>query len=522
MTQIEPTRLLIAAMGGEGGGVLAGWLTQAALVEGLWVQRTSVPGVAQRTGATTYYLEFLPRSGDRRPVMALNPIPGRVDVLVATELLEAMRVIQLGYCSPDRTYLIGSTHRVYTVDEKSAMADGRLDTSSMADTCRSFARQALMTDLGTVATRERCHLNAVILGALIGSGTLPIGEESCRAVLAADDRAIEPNLRGFTAGLALAKQPQGIAPPTELPAPAATPAHAAAQTGTGETGFLPPEPARLAEEGLRRLRDFQDEGYAQAYLGHLRRLAQNPAADPAFLGEVARQMAVRMSYEDTFRVAQLKLRDSRLAKVRAEARSRPGDIVDVTEYMKPGPEEIFGMFPRGLGERLMGVSERRGWGEKSFPMKVRTTRFSGFLRLRVLAGLRRWRPRTLRHAQEMAWLDRWLEQLHGALAIAPAAAKELAETAKLVRGYGTTYKRGLRNWTLIDREIVAPTLAGTYPAELFADAVMQARLAALADPDGQTLDRMIAAFAQTAGTPATSAGPANRDIAANRAAVAPA
>ncbi|HEV2727754.1 MAG TPA: 2-oxoacid:acceptor oxidoreductase family protein, partial [Solirubrobacterales bacterium] len=108
-------RLLIAAMGGEGGGVLAGWITQAAVAAGLAVQRTSIPGVAQRTGATTYYIEIMPQAGGARPVLALNPTPGRVDILVATELLEAARMVQAGFVTQDRTLLLASTRRVFTI-----------------------------------------------------------------------------------------------------------------------------------------------------------------------------------------------------------------------------------------------------------------------------------------------------------------------------------------------------------------------------------------------------------------------
>lgn len=495
MTEMQPTRLLIAAMGGEGGGVLAGWLTQAALEEGLWVQRTSVPGVAQRTGATTYYLEFLPRNGGRMPVMALNPSPGRVDVMVATELLEAMRMVQAGYVTPERTYLIGSTHRVFTVDEKSAMADGRLEPEAMIAHCRAFAREALMEDLGAIAVAQGCHLNAVLLGAIVGSGVLPIGGESCRSAIRAGGRAVEVNLKGFEAGLArVTGYPEGHSQKdAEEPVVGAGGALPAAGTD-----FLPGEAAELASEGVRRLTDYQNAAYARKYLAHLQALSAHPNAREDVLAAVARHLAIRMSYEDTFRVAQLKLRESRLAKVQGEARARPGDIVDVTEYLKPGPEEIFGMFPERMGARLMALCERRGWTGKSWPMKVRTTRFSGFIRLRLLSGLRHWRPRSLRHAQELAWVDQWLDLVGRALDHDPQAALEIAESAKLVRGYGATLKRGLRNWNLVVSRIIEPCQDGIYPVAMFADAVLQARLAAVKDPEGSALDRMIEAFESSA------------------------
>lgn len=501
MTGIEPTRLLIAAMGGEGGGVLAGWITQAALDAGLWVQRTSVPGVAQRTGATTYYLEFLPRAaGGQQPVMALNPSPGRVDVLVATELLEAARMVQAGYVTPERTYLIGSTHRVFTVDEKSAMADGRLDDAPLVAHCRSSARAAVLEDLGAIAAAQGCHLNAVLLGAIVASGVLPVGAEHCRAAIRAGDRAVGANLRGFEAGLA---QMWAGDTPRDFPAADAGPIPAVAGA---DTSFLPGAAATLADEGVRRLTDYQNTRYGETYLAHLRELAAHPEASEAVLAAVARHLAIRMSYEDTFRVAQLKLRESRLDKVRGEARARPGAIIDVIEYLKPGPEEIFGMFPPRLGAWLMRVCERRGWDGRSFPMKVRTTRFSGFIRLRALSALRHWRPRSLRHAQEMAWITQWLDRICRALDHDQRAANEIAESARLVRGYGTTLKRGLRNWNLILSRIIDPGLANGFDTAQLADAVLQARLAALKDPDGTALEDMIRAFEAAIGRDRASDG----------------
>ena len=103
-------------MGGEGGGVLADWLVNLAEHNGYFAQTTSVPGVAQRTGATVYYLEMFPEAATppgSLPVMALGPVPGEVDVVLASELMEAGRALQRGLVSPARTTFIASTHRVY-------------------------------------------------------------------------------------------------------------------------------------------------------------------------------------------------------------------------------------------------------------------------------------------------------------------------------------------------------------------------------------------------------------------------
>ena len=289
---IQPTRLLIAAMGGEGGGVLAGWLTAAAMDAGLWVQRTSVPGVAQRTGATTYYLEFLSKTGGAKPVMALHPAPGRVDVLVATELLEAVRMVNAGFVTPDKTRLIASSHRTFTVDEKSAMEDGRLDIDPMIATCKAFSADALIRDFTEIAKDAGAHLNSVVMGVIAGAEALPIPIEACRRAIQSGKRASEANMRGFEAGLALVVETEPVPDLTRNSAvsPATTPRPNL--PASEETSFLPDESAGLAAEGVRRLTEYQDAAYANSYLDHLRRIAAHPAATPILLAIINNRLLI--------------------------------------------------------------------------------------------------------------------------------------------------------------------------------------------------------------------------------------
>jgi indolepyruvate ferredoxin oxidoreductase beta subunit len=489
VAEAKPITLLIAALGGEGGGVLASWLHAAAISAGHFVQGTSVPGVAQRTGATTYYLEIVPGAGARhraagsRPVLALNAAPGEVDLVVASELLEATRAIAAGYVTPDRTLLVASSARVFTIDEKAAMGDGRLDEPRMLDLARRFSRDAVITDFAAVAAQAKAPLSAVLLGAIAASQVLPIPAEAFRAAIRAEGKAVDANLAGFEAGMG-----SGMGSD-----PMALPATEERTVDEGLTPILAPFPTEahaVLAEGVKRLTDYQGEPYAQRYLERVRRFVGRPGADGAFIRELARHLAVRMTVEDVIRVAQLKLREARLARVAQEARARDGDIVDVTEYLKPGPEEIFGLLPPRLGRwALARVRHDRAW-----PLKVTTTRLSGFLRLKVLAALKRWRPRTLRFAEEEAWMERWLGLVDRTLAANPAAAREVVASAALVRGYGDTYKRGLANWCRIMDGVVEPMLAGRLPRAHFADAVLQARLAASKDPEGHALEQTIAAI----------------------------
>lgn len=496
MSDTKPIRLLIAALGGEGGGVLAGWISNAAVASGHFCQRTSIPGVAQRTGATTYYLEILPRSGEaggkRRPVLALNAAPGEVDVMVASELLETVRAVQAGYVSPDRTTLISSRSRVYTVDEKSAMGDGRLDVERLENVARKFAKKTVMADFAAAAAAAQCQPNAVLLGAIAGAGELPISVETFRAAIQAEGKAVEANLRGFEEGLRLARGETETTSAAEKSA-ARSPdlSESTSELEARAKKLLPVVASGIAIEGVRRLIDYQGPAYAALYLDRIERFATKPGADGPLVRELARHLAVRMSFEDTIRVAQLKLREGRVERLRQEAKVRERDLIDVTEFLKPGPEEIFSLLPPLLGRGVLRLVDRLGWTGKSFPMRVRTTRFGGFLRLKLLSSLRGWRPRTLRYAEEQDWIESWLGLVERTLAADPAATREVVETARLVKGYGETYKRGRGNWDRIAGEVIEPFLNGDLPAGQFADAVLQARLAALADPDGGRLAAVI-------------------------------
>ena len=495
MAEKEPVRLLIAALGGEGGGVLAGFISEAAAASGLMVSRTSIPGVAQRTGATTYYIEMVEGvRGGPAPILSLNPVPGQVDILLATELLEAARMVQAGFVTPSRTLVVAADRRVYATDEKVAMGDGRASVEQLRGAVGRFARCAVLADLAAAAADSRSQLNVVMLGVLAGLRALPIEPEAFRATIKAEGKAVDANLRGFEAGLrlALSPSPGAASSPFHAAAPHVAARHQApAQVGPvqGESGF-PPEAQAVLREGVARLTDYQSAAYAQRYLERVWRIAGRPGADGALVRELARHLAVRMSVEDVIRVAQLKLREARLARVTREAQARPGDIVDVTEYMKPGPEEVLGLLPPGIGRWLLA----RVRHDRSWPLKVKTTRLSGFLRLKFLAGLKFWRPRTLRFAEEEAWIGRWLGLVERTLAVDPVAACEVVAMAALVRGYADTYKRGLANWNRIIEAVVEPALAGALPRVQFADAVLQARLAAVKDPEGEALANTIAAI----------------------------
>ena len=540
--------VLIAALGGEGGGVLSSWLVDAASVDGRRVQATSVPGVAQRTGATTYYLEVGPRhgetvdagdaaagpasagnapasgpatvSGSEGQVMALLPTPGNVDLLVASELLEAGRAAQNGMITPDRTTVIASTHRMFAIAEKSAMGDGRFNDERVRRAVRELSRRHILTDLGKVAERAGTVLSSVLLGAIAGSGSLPISRERLRGSIERAGIAVEANQRGFDAGYRLFDEAEA-AEADPLPGAGADRAESVLESESGpglaaaripaslaaRADALPAPVREFARMGVERTVDYQDARYAGLYLDRVERLVADlgpekeggkapgpsvsaPEAPVAVAREVARQLALWMCFEDLVRVADLKTRRSRIERVRAEARAKPGQPVAITEFLKPGVDEWCSVLPGWLARSILRAAERGGWRRRlNVGLHVRTSSVSGFLLLWTLARLRRLRRGMHRYREEQQRIEAWLGSVRDAGATSPAFALEAAKCANLVKGYGDTHERGVRNF-----ERTVACLAACAAAPDPAASLRSLREAALADPEGGSLDAAIAAL----------------------------
>jgi indolepyruvate ferredoxin oxidoreductase beta subunit len=443
--------IAVLALGGQGGGVLSDWLVAVGEKSGWYVQATSVQGVAQRTGSTVYYLEMFPEEALRGqlPVLALMPAPGDVDIVVASELMEAGRAILRGFVTGNTT-LITSTHRIYAISEKSAVSGGIADSSKVLDAAKKNAHALVAFDMDAASSRTGAAISAVMLGAMAASGALPFARETFETAIRASAIAVDANLAGFAAGFE-----------------------------SRDADVAPAAPLDVVQEGVRRLTDYQDAAYAALYRERLKQFE-----DPEVAREMARALALWMSYEDVMRVAQLKLRRARMDEVRDEVKAAPGQIVHVTEYMHPRWEEVCDTLPTGLGAWLLEsrILKRMfaPWFEKG--RHVRTTNVGWFLMLSLLSRRRRKRRRTLRYAQENARIEAWLAAVAGESD--PRVGVELALCQNLIKGYGDTHARGLAKFNaLMDayrRVRGAPDAAST---------LRMLREAASKDEDGTALKR---------------------------------
>lgn len=490
-------------MGGEGGGTLASWIVDAARDQGNAVQATSVPGVAQRTGATTYYIEMLaggnPQPNGCGPVFDLYPRPGDVDLVIATELLEAGRMIERGYVNPSITTLIASTHRVYSLAEKMQMGDGRYDADSVLNAAEHMALRALLIDMQSAASESGSAVNAVILGAMAASGVLPIDTAAFEQAIVQAGKAVESNLAGFAAGRAAVEQ-TGVHDETKPTPPVAT--------GRGKQSA---EALRLRIErdfaaavrpivldAAERCLDFLDPGYCKLLLDRLDSVRNLTGADDDLVRETARHLGLRMVYEDIFRVAQLKSRASRFARIRREVGAAPGQLVRITEFLKPGPEELAQVLPRYIGRPISRWARANPAQARALHirMRVRSDTVFGLIGLRVMAGLRRLRRLGERYAEQQQSIEYWLDLVRRALVIDPALAREVVKSAGLFKGYADTHARGSGNFQRIVETLIEPAVDG---AAFTAGDLAEARNAALADAEGRTLAEVLARITARSG-----------------------
>jgi indolepyruvate ferredoxin oxidoreductase beta subunit len=484
-TTPRPIAILIAALGGEGGGVLAEWLIAAAARAGYAAQSTSIPGVAQRTGSTTYYVEIFPvpiaSLEGRAPVLGLVPIPGRVDLVVASESLEAARTVQAGMTSPDRTLLVASTSRTLTTAEKLPLGDGRFDAQRLFDVMRAHSRDVVAFDMPALAREAGTVVSAVMFGAVAASGVLPFGRDACVSVIEGDDRSAQSSRLGFVRACA-AMDARGRAMPN---------------AGTSTPSTLTAD--EVVALGHARVVEFQDRAYGQLYRERVARVeAAERAADPAgarggaLTREAARFLALWMAFDDVVRVADLKCRASRFARVRSEVAAGEDDVVRIVDYFRPGVPEIAGLLPAPLAARLAAWDRRRqvrGKPPFGFALALRSDTLRGFVALKALSSLRRLRRRGTRYAAEQAEIEAWLAAIVASTGEDWTLAHEIALCGRLVKGYGSTIERGKENL----RHIVAQLAPGPAEAAGRAAAIRAAREAALADEAGRALDAALAA-----------------------------
>ncbi|MBB6522010.1 indolepyruvate oxidoreductase subunit beta family protein [Pseudoteredinibacter isoporae] len=466
---VKPITIAISAMGGQGGGVLSNWIRDLAESNGYVAQSTSVPGVAQRTGATIYYLELFSQAAmaqsDQEPVLAMTPVPGDVDVLIAAELVEAGRALQRGFVSADRTTLIATTHRSYTVSERQQKGNGLVDSDKIVAIAEQQAKRLIAFDMNQVAIENHSVISSALFGALAASEALPFSKAQFESAIEAGGVAVASSLAAFNAAYekGQAEKPEAVSEPddgsvfSELPEQART--DSARRLLQRVRDEIPEGSQTLVFEAVKQLVDYQDPEYAHQYLDRLNRVVKQDSEAQSFaLGhELAKQLALWMAFQDTIRVAEQKIRADRFEKIRREVKASDEQMVYPVEFLHPRVEEICDSMPKSLGEWALNNRFARGCISALFShgRKLQSAKLSGFLQLYMLASMKSGRRKTLRYFHENNHIEAWLGRIEKAVTRDYDSALEIAKCQNLIKGYSDTHARGYENFNAIMAEVDA-------------------------------------------------------------------
>ncbi|WP_262269960.1 indolepyruvate oxidoreductase subunit beta family protein [Microvirga yunnanensis] len=492
----KPISIAILAMGGQGGGVLSDWIVALAESQGWYAQSTSVPGVAQRTGATIYYIEMLPARGNQAPILSLMPTPGDVDIVLAAEFMEAGRSMLRGLVTPERTTLIASNHRSYAVSEKEKPGDGIGDPNMVVEAAGVAAKRIITFDMQQLAEKNGSVISSAMFGALAAANVLPFPQSAFEATIKSGGKGIDASLRAFQAAFERAtEKPTDKAvvrtPEKTLPELPASTKSEVLNRILGRIRTYPESLQPMLFAGVKRLVDYQDAAYAHEYLDGMDAMLKLDFANGGaannfrFTQEAAKYLAVAMAYDDVIRVADLKSRGSRFERVRKEVGVKDDQLIYTTEYMHPRMEEVAGTLPLALGRFL----ESRPGLFKTLDRlvnrgrRVKSGTVGWFLALYILSAMKPMRRRTLRHSREMDHITQWRNIAVSMLPQDYDLAVEILACRRLVKGYSDTHARGQSKF---DRVLSAvPMLTGRPDSAAW---LRRLRQAALLDEEGLALD----------------------------------
>lgn len=478
----ELIKILIPAVGGQGGGVLTEWLVQAFLLEGFEVQAIGLPGLSQRGGSTVYYLEAHPRvnSDQKQIIFSQYPVPGDVDVILAQEFLELGRALETGYGS-ERTVVVSSTHRIYSTLEKTPISSGIYSNENLKKLATNFSSLFIAFNALEIAKEngmDELGVNAILLGALGASEALPISEVNYIKAIEEAGVAVGSNIKAFRIGWDYVKSRKYAELKSALQKSWEEFKKERVEKLAPKSGdeylkliseIEAEYPTRLREimaEALFRLIDYQDAGYAKKYLNELKSTyyIDKEMKGGFRLTEIfAKNLALWMTYEDGIRVADLKIRPERFKRIKEEMRLRSDQTFRVTDYLKPDAEEIYGLLPNFLVAPIIYLTEtdffQNLWPKNkkiTLGQKPVTTSFSGFLRLWLLTKLKFMRPYSYRYHKEHSLIKKYKTSVERFAKINYDIGCLIAKSGQMIKGYGKVRRRTMDAFNRFLDNVITP------------------------------------------------------------------
>ena len=471
--QNRATRILIGTVGGQGGGVLADWMVKGLINAGWQAQSIGLLGLSQRAGSVIYYVEARPH-GDKPPILSAYAVPGDVDLLLSQEFLELGRLLQGGFAHPDCT-IIANTYRYYGTLEKTPAEGGIYPSGVIRKAAETLSSDSYLFHAQEVVAQAGLSLlssNAVLLGAVVASKVFDLPAEPFHAAIKEAEVGVADNLKAFDLGYrmmrdgtlprALFKESevldwQQLAQQREQALPQRRRSDYRSLLDQARSAV--PPLSRIFAEACYRLLDFQDAAYVRDYIArvqevHAAETAKSGTDNSIVTASYAQHLANWMSYEDAQRVAQLKLRPERFAKMRQDHSVRGEDPFWVDDFLAPDPPQIYGMLPAPIGRwiRARGRRWRADFDHMSMPMRVRINRPWGYLTMSLVAAMRHLRRRSLRHHEELILLQRWRDAVLHWLGRDATLGRLAADAGRVVKGYGRVRDKALDDlWMFIDQ-----------------------------------------------------------------------
>lgn len=192
-----PLNLIIAGVGGQGNILASQIVATAGIKEGLFVTVGETYGASQRGGPVMSHVRFSSK-------MQCSPLipEGQADIIVGLEPIEALRIIG-DYGNPS-TRVIISPRPIYPIWVLSGQAKYP-PVEEVVQKLKEFVAEVRV--IKAIEEGETgLAANVVLVGALAGSGMLPIPvrffEDSIKEIVAPKD--LDLNLEAFRKGLHLA------------------------------------------------------------------------------------------------------------------------------------------------------------------------------------------------------------------------------------------------------------------------------------------------------------------------------
>lgn len=459
-------KILIPAVGGQGGGVLTEWLVNALLNSDYEVQSISLPGLAQRGGSAVYYIEaykYNLHNGTTPIIFSQYPIPGDVDIILCQEFLELGRILEQGYGSK-KTTIISSTHRVYSTLEKLPVSSGIYSEEKLHIIANEFSSEFIgLNALGLAKHNKMDDLavNAILLGALCASHSIPLGIEDLKSSIDKVGIAVKNNLRAFEIGYDYVANNSATNVKDKIDF-----ARYIDEKEISTKNIYKEDFKNIAEyidnhfteklkiyliEAVHRLIDYQNPKYARNYLDTISKvIKEDKSQDSDISKEFVKNLALLLSYEDGIRVAELKIKSLRFSKIKDEMQIKDNQIFNVIDYLKPDAYEIYGLLPNIIISPLITIINitplnrlKRKQKDITFAQKPETTSFFGFVRLFLLTKIKFLRPYSHRFANEHKVIDKYIESTLKYTDINSSLGASVAKSGSLIKGYGDVRRKSV-------------------------------------------------------------------------------